>query len=161
MAAGAPARTPRQERIVIATADENHPAALLPLKVAFEAEVGISLQQHLLIHRTMHRMASGATLANGKMLENVRPPLRDVALRTEITLREQLGPPRPHCLALVWLVAVDATDLPLQHRVVIRQVELASFIQVALEARVWRFARIDNRMRIPAGLHMQAGRPMT
>jgi hypothetical protein len=57
----------------------------LLLEMAFQTECLIPLHQHLLVHRTVHGVAGGATLANRLMLEDEWPALRNVALGARIS----------------------------------------------------------------------------
>jgi hypothetical protein len=57
-----------------------------------------------------------------------------------------------HRIALVRIMAVAASHLPFQYRMMIGQVELSPFIQVALKTNLRRFPGIDNGVMCPSSL---------
>ena len=67
---------------MIRPADQNLPEACLLLEVALQAKVGVPFGQHLLVHRSVRRMAGGASLANRLMREDKGSFLVSVALET-------------------------------------------------------------------------------
>ena len=86
MAACAPASAARQTRGVLLSTDENHPSGGLLLGVAFQAEGGVAIREHPLIHRAMRLMARCAAFPEGLVLEDKRTALRRVASPTGIKL---------------------------------------------------------------------------
>jgi len=62
------------------------------------------------------------------------------------------------CDPFVRFVAITATHLAFQHRMMMRQLERRANLQVTLETSVRRLSRIDDRARFAASLHMQAPR---
>ena len=81
-----PASTPAQKARMIAATDKNSSRRSLLLEMAFETKRGISLQQHLLVHRAVDGMANRASFTNGFVLENKRTMLRGVAFGAVVTL---------------------------------------------------------------------------
>ena len=59
-------------------------------------------------------------------------------------------------VAFVHIVAVGAAHLAVQHLVSVGQAELRAFVEMALEARLGRFTRIDNRAGGATGGDVQA-----
>jgi hypothetical protein len=61
----------------------------------------------------------------------------------------------------MWIMAVAATHLPFHNRMMMRQVELAALIEMALETSLRRLPWIQNGVPRAAGLGVNATRPMT
>ncbi len=55
---------------MILRANEDPAGSNLPLKMALEAKVGVTLLEHLLVHRTVDGMAGSAPLPKGFVLED-------------------------------------------------------------------------------------------
>src|SRR5512133_1539221 len=53
------------------------------------------------------------------------------------------------------IMAVGTGDFPFKHGVVVGEVELSAFVQVALKTDFRRAARVDDSLRPPTGLRMQ------
>jgi len=64
------------------------------------------------------------------------------------------------CDPFVRFVAITAAHLALKHWVMMRQLECRANFQVALETRVWRFSRVDDRARFAASLDVQTAGSM-
>lgn len=136
MTARAPACSPAPERRVVPRADVNMAILRLPLEVASQAQVLVSIAEQFGIHRSMNGVADGAPFAHGLMLEHKRANLLGVALETKIPFLEQGGATDLDRLPLVQIMAIRAGDAPFRHRMMIRQAELAAFVQVTLEANL-------------------------
>ena len=145
---------------VILPADEKSSCRLL-LEVALEAERMVPLHQHLLIHRSMHRVAGGASLAHGFVLEDKRPALRRVTPPACFRFRPVRERATVCGIAAVRIVAITATHLALHHRMVMGQVKLAALVEMALKTSFGRFFRIENGVTGAARLGMKAARPVT
>jgi hypothetical protein len=126
------------------------------LEVALQAKRVVALHKHLLIHRTVHRMARGAAFAHRFVLEHERSALRRVALGAALRFGSVREGTTMRGVAAMRIVAIAATDFAFEHRMVVRQVELAAFVEVTLETRLRRLAGIENRLARPARLVMQA-----
>lgn len=146
---------------MIATAYDQNARCRLLLEVTLEAEGGAALGEHLAVHRTVGLVAGATALTNRLVFENERTHLRRVALPTGITLRGQLRAAAPDGRALVGIVAITATHLALQDRMVVRQGKLAPLVEVAFEARLRIAARVQDVVTSPASLRVQAARAMT
>ena len=85
--ARAPASSALQKRGVITSTDHDHARCHLLLEMAFQAQGGVPLAQHLGVHRAMRLMAGRATFANGFMLEHERAALGHVTLAAGVELR--------------------------------------------------------------------------
>lgn len=137
----------RQPRVVVLVSTyDKAPSRCLSLRVAFQAEVVITLQQHLGIDRTVNGVAGGATFAQRRVLEHVRPCLLPVALRAVLVDAADMHALGQLGVMAVGVMAVDATHPAFLHRMVILQAELGLFVQVALETRLGVLARIDNEL---------------
>jgi hypothetical protein len=127
----------------------------LRLRVAAEAEIGITFDEHLQVDRAMRAVASDATFTQRVVLEDKWPGLVSMALRaTLIPPRHGQPPGRFHDVHAVRIVALDAVHPPFQDRVVLGEVELSLHLQVALKTSGRVLARIDDESFAPA----QAGR---
>lgn len=138
---------------MIHIANPNPVVCSLLLEVALQAKRLIPLRQQLSIHRSMRGVAGDATFTHSLVFKNKRAPLFGMALETGIVLAHFIhrAAPLDH-RSLVRIVAVSATDLAFQHRVMMRKVEFGSNLKVTLEAGLRRFSRIYNRVgRSPAG----------
>lgn len=165
VAAGAPAGALGQKSFMLYLADEN-PARgprFLFLGVTFKAQIGIGLNQHLRIDRTMRVVTDEATLAQSRMLEDERAGLGAMTLGAGLVQtchRQPAG--RFHDVAPVWVVALDAIQLPFEHRVMLRQVKLRVNIDVTTETRLGIAAGIDDELAATtADLDMPAAGAMT
>jgi hypothetical protein len=108
-------------------------------------------------------MAGGAPIAERFMLENEGPRLLPVALgATLVQAGHGQAAPRLHDVVPVRIVALRAIHPVLDHRVMLRQVELRVDLMLAFEAGIWIFARVDNEATASAAsLHMLAARAVT
>ena len=104
----------------------------------------------------MHGVAGGAAFPQGLVFEHKRPELCRVTLTAGLVLRKQRSPSGLHRRALVGVVAVPATHLAFEHRMMVRQVELPALVQMALEAGFGRFARVDDGVARAARLIVNA-----
>ena len=155
MASRAPAGAGVQASGVVRSPDQNLPISGLLLEVALQAEIRVAFYQHLLVHRTMRRMARSAPFADRLMRENKGPFLHGVALKTGFLGCSRRSPPALDDVALVRVMAVAATHLTAQNWMGVRQIEFASLVEVALKARFRRLARIDDGSSFATGLDMQ------
>ena len=76
VAAGRPARALLEASGVIAIADEDFPVGGLLLEVTLEAEIGVALDEQLLVDRAVRRMAGDAALADRFVFKNKWTSLR-------------------------------------------------------------------------------------
>ena len=156
MAGGTPAGPSAEKRRVIAPADEDPPRRGLLLEMALEAKGLIARHQQALIHRTVRLVAGGAAFAQRLVLEHKRAELHRVAFAARFILRQQGRPTALHGRPFVRIMAISATDLPFQNRVMVRQVELSALVQVTLETGLRRSARINDGVARATGLIVQA-----
>jgi hypothetical protein len=169
--AGRPASALLQPGRVIAVADEDAAVAGLLLEVALEAEIRVALREHPLVHRAVRRMATDAAFADCFVFEHERTALGGVALEAGFVVAEQrraaalerLGQVRPAAfdgVTPVRVVTIGATDLALEHRMMVRQLESRAYFGVALETGGRRSSRIDDLISLAAALYVKAAWPV-
>ena len=105
-------------------------------------------------------MARRAALANGLVFEDKRAPLRRVALSAGVPFRGQRGSPAFHRRARMRVVAIAATDFAFQDRVMVRQIEFATLVEVALETNLRRSFGINDRVGGATGFVVSTARPV-
>lgn len=86
VAARAPATAALQEARVIPSANEDTIWRSLLLEVAFEAEILVPLNEHLVVYRPVRIVAGGAAFTDRLVLEHEWAALRDVAFGTSFIL---------------------------------------------------------------------------
>ena len=92
------------------------------------------------------------------MFEDVRTGLGGVTLDAAGVDAVGCGAAFRDCGALVRAMTVAATHLAIHHGMAEWEIEFATLIQVALEARLRRVAGIDDRARLTACFHVERGR---
>ena len=104
-------------------------------EVAAEAQVGVPRDEHLVVDRAVRVVAGGAAfLADRAVLIGVRTRLLGVAAEAGFGRGRQGGAAAADGVVLVRVMAVAAAHLAGEHRVAVRQAELAALVEVALEA---------------------------
>ena len=110
----------------------------------------------------MRRVADETTLAHCFVLENEWATLLAVTLHAGVVGAHkrdtaafdgllQTCPTALNGFARVRIMAISATHLPFEHRVMVRQRELRTQIEVTLETGVRRLVRIDDLAFLAAG----------
>lgn len=133
----------------------------LDLCMAAQAEVGVVINEHFLINGTVGIVTDGAAFAQGFVLKDKWTGLVLVTLGAALILSS-------HCQAAfgfenvtaVRVVAVDAIHVTFDDRVMLRQIELALDIEMALKTAVRFFPRVDNESGAAAGTDMFAAGTM-
>ena len=115
-------------------------------------------------------MAANATFAHRFVFEDKRSALRSMALQAGVVVTEKSRAPTLHALhqiraaaldrvALVRVMAIGATDLAFEHRMMVRQQKRRAHLSVTLETGFGGFARIDDEnVAATAGFHVQTAR---
>ena len=171
MAAGGPTRALLQKIRVIDVSNENVPLYFLLLEMAFYTERRVPFVQQSLVDGTVRRMTNDATLSYRLVLINKWAALLCVTLKAGFVSSHKSEAAGSELLLnvcrstldrdpFVRFVAITAAHLALKHWVMMRQLECRANFQVALETRVWRFSRVDDRARFAASLDVQAARSM-
>ena len=103
-------------------------------EMAFQAEIGVALDEHFLVHRTMGTMANRAALTHGVVFENKRAFLGRVAFSAGFIFAfETTSAATLDGVALVRVVALGAAHFSGEHRVAVRQAKLAALVEMALK----------------------------
>lgn len=159
VAAGAPAGAALQaSRMVFAT---DHDLALArDFEVAAQTEIIISRDQHLRVNRAVRIMTGGAAFTHRVVLKNKGAFLLGVAGRTGLVRGREINSAALDRVAFVWIMAIGARDLAGQHRVRMREVHLAAFVQVALKTGFRRLIRVHDRSAGATRFHVNATRPV-
>ena len=105
-------------------------------------------------------MTRGAALADGLVFEDKRAPLRRVALSAGVPFGCQRSSASFHRRPRMRVVAIAATDFAFQDRVMVRQIEFATLVEVALETDFGRSFGIDDRAGGATGFVVNTARPM-
>jgi hypothetical protein len=129
-----PAGSPAHEPGVVNPANDKGARSGLLLEMAFNTKRLVPLRQQLVINRAVDRVAAGASLAHGFVLEDERPALGDMASATSFTDTGEGCAQAFSRWSFVGIVAVRAADPALEHRVVKWEIEFAALVQVAIEA---------------------------
>lgn len=107
----------------------------LHLRMAFEAEIHIALDEHFCIHGAVRVMANRATFPERGVLEDERPRLFPVALRAAfVQARHGQAARGFHDVHAVGIVALDAVHFAFDDRMMLRQMKFSAGFLVALEA---------------------------
>ena len=117
-------------------------------------------------------MTAQATFAHRFVLEDKRAALRGMTLEAGLVLAEQrdaaalerLRKIRPAAfdrVPFVRVMAIGAAYLPLEHRMMMRQIEFRLHLQMALETSRRRLARINDGPRRATAFHVQTSWPVT
>lgn len=161
MAAGCPASAAGKRTAMVTTTNEDNARSGLFLKVAFQAERGIALHEHLAVDRAMHLVAGGAAFAHRLVLENKWPTLRCVTLPAGFSLNRGGKWPAVSGVPFVRIMAIVARYFPFEHRMMVRQVELPAFVEMTLKANLGILARVDDRIKRATALVVQTAGAMT
>jgi hypothetical protein len=143
---------------MVTTANHQLPWSLL-LEMAANAQIMISLGQHFCVHRAVGIVAGRAALPDGFMFEDERAALGQVTFAAGFLFRGEPGSSMDG-VALVRIVAVAATDFPLDDRMMGGELKFASLVQVTLKAGFRTPARIDDRVAGAAAFGVDAARPV-
>lgn len=130
---------------VVDLADEKIAWRGLHLGMAFQAEIGVVLDQELGVHGAVRIVANRAALAHGFVLKDKLAGLIAMALGARLI---HLGQPQAACrfhhVVAVRIMALDAIQMPLKHRVMIWQAELGVNIFMATEAGFGSLLGVDD-----------------
>ncbi len=130
---------------MIAAVDIEIVTGFLRMEVALQAEVGVTLGEHLLIDGTVRVVAVGAAITNRFVLEGEDTGLDGMALGAGV-----VGPGGGGA-ARVRVMAIAAGHLAGEHGMAVGHGELGLLVEMALEAGVGRTLRIDDGARAAAG----------
>jgi len=162
MAAGAPTGALAQKLGMRLKSDVNLTLGALNLRVTFQTKVRITLDQQLPIHRTMRVVTDRAAFPQCFMLKNEWAGLFPVTLgATLVEACHREASRRFQNVAAVRVMTRHAIHSPLDHWMMLRQVELSMRLKMALKTSGRIFSGIDDELAAPApGLDVFATRTM-
>jgi hypothetical protein len=151
--------------------DKNLSRLSLLLEMAFQTKGRVARVQHPLIDRAMGRMTDHATLTQRFVLIEKRPALDRMTFETSLILTHESEAAAPQPLlhicspalyrhADVWVMAIGAAHLSLEHRVTMRELKLCSHFQVTLETGLGRFLRVDDSLPGTTTIDVEAPGPV-
>lgn len=149
VATGRPASAKANEPGVVGIADKKVAARdtirSWGLGVASETKIHVPLHKHLRIDGAVRVVANRAALAQGRVLEDVRPGFFTMALGAALVEARHGKPARRlHNVHAVRIVALDAIHLAFQDGVVLGQMKFRARFLMALETGFGVFAGIDD-----------------
>jgi hypothetical protein len=150
MTTGVPAGSALQEARVVKATDEDLATWRLLLEVTLKAERGVALGQEFGVDRPVRVMTRGAPFAQGFVFEHVRSLLGGVTLGASLVGREERGAAAMKGVAAMWIMAINAGQMPLGHGVMMRQTERAAHVQMTRKTDIGRLERIDDEGCISA-----------
>lgn len=161
MATRAPTSPTAQKRSVIDIADVNCAGSCLLLKMAAQTKRGVTRNQQTGIYASVRVVTGDAAFAHGFMRKHKRPGLRRVTPGANVIKRHELRSTAGNHIALVWIMAIGATHLAFDDRMMRWQIEFRLLVHMALKTDLRRFARIDDGVGRAAGFNVKASRPVT
>ncbi len=158
MAASRPAGPLLQKVRVIDVSNENMSGHFLLLEMTLQAKRLVPFVEQALVDGAVGRMTDHTTLTHCLVLVNKRASLLGVAFEAGFISAQEskaaalehllnIGPATLDCDTDVRIMAIRAAHFPLEHRVMMRQLELCAHLEVTLETSFRRLARIDDRVR--------------
>jgi len=129
---------------VIDIADKDGARGYLLLEMATQTQRLVARNQQARINAAMWVMACGATFAHRLMLKHEWPLLCRVALGAHFVRRHEFRSATFNHGVFVRIVAIDATYLAFENRMMRRQIELPLLVQMTLETGLRRFARVND-----------------
>ncbi len=162
MAAGSPASSGLQLQRVIHPADENVPAGnrrALDLRVTAQTEIRVAHHEHFLVDRTMRIMTNDAAFAHRRVFKDKRARLVAMTLRAAFILpRHGQAARRFECVAAMRIMALHATHVAFDDRMMLRQIKFRVDVKMALKTGRRVVARVDDEFSAATGLDVFAAR---
>lgn len=150
-----PAGTLRDELRVVHRTDHQLPGGgTLNLRVAFQAKVAVTFDQHLGVDRSVRLMAGHASLPQRVMLVDVRKRLFAMAFAAGLVdpRHSQTDPGRLHDVASVRVVTLHAIYFPFENGVPLGQSQFGMDLEVAGQTGLGIPSGIQNESCLaPAG----------
>lgn len=170
VASRAPTRASAYERSMRNLTDKNLSAQRGYLRVAFETEIVVTLDEHLVGDGAVRVMAYGATFAQRFVVEHHRARLLAMAFSAAFVQPRHAdrGPDAErsamrclHDVRAVGIVALDAIHAAFQDGMMLGQLELSVDIKMTSETRLRVAPGIDDQFPATPSLDVQAARSMT
>jgi len=138
-------------------------ALALDLRVTFQAQVRIALDEHLAINRAVWVVAHRATFTHRFVLEHKWTRLLAMTLCAGLVQARHGQTPCPfENVSAMRIMALHAVHSIFQHRMVLRQFEFSVRLQMTLETGFRRFPGIDDKLAASAASgHVETARTMT
>jgi hypothetical protein len=161
VAAGAPTDSLRETAGMIRATD-NDGAGSRQLRMAFEAQIDITLDEKLVVDRSVRLVTRGATFSKRLMFKDMRPRLLPVALKTDLVLSTHKGSLGQEDVFPMGIMTADTGQATLPHWVVVLKVEKHFLRWMALKTGGGISSRIDYRFPSPSSrLYVKAARAVT
>jgi hypothetical protein len=150
--------------------NENLSAERRHLRMAFEAEIVVALDEHLVSDGAVRVMTDGAPFAQRFMVEDPRARLLTVTFRAAFVQARHAGRwPNTkggamrslHHVRAVRIVALDTIHATFQDGMMLGKLELRVNVKMTCEARLRVAAGIDDQLSAASGLDVQTSRPVT
>ena len=149
--------------------DVNMSGYFLLLEMTFQTKRRVAFVEQSLVHGAVGRVADHTTLTHCLVLVNKWTALRRVAFeagfvsaqKSKTAGLERLLNIRAATFgrdSLMGVVTIGAAHSSLEHRVMMRQLELCANFEVTLETCLRRLPRIDDRVGAAAALDVQTAR---
>lgn len=164
MTPGAPAGAAREvaARIpMVVTCIPDLPRNNLLLEVTFVAKVMIAGDQHPLIHTAVRIVAGGATFTHRLVFKYERPILGTMTFEAGFIRCPKRCATPFYCGACMRIVTIGTANLSVFQRMVSGHAELPALVEMALEASLRRFFRVDDRVACAARFLVDAARSVT
>jgi hypothetical protein len=146
-----------KEGRVVGVSDVNFPTHGLRLRVAAQAEIGVTRHQQFLIDRAMGLVAGDAAFPQGIMGKYEGTRLIPVALGAIfIRPRHRESARRFEDIAPMRVMTLHTVHLSLNHRMVLRQRKGGMYVQMTLKAGGRVMAGVDDEFGAAAGLNVFA-----
>jgi hypothetical protein len=145
VASRTPASATAQESGVWRLADEDFASGQMGLRMAFQAEVVIPLHQHLVVNRSMRRVANRATFSQRLVFKDGHFCLFSMTRGAVFILSCEAHP--PCCLEdfrAVRIVTINAVHLLLKNGMMLREAEFCVCTEMAIKASRGVLAGIDD-----------------
>jgi hypothetical protein len=127
-------------------------AAILDLRMAAQAEVGVGLRQHLAMSRPVRLMAGDAAVTQRLVLKDKSSRLLAVAGGALLVeLRHGQPASRFHDVDPMRIMALNTGHSPLNDRVMLGQAEIRVNVDVAVEAGLRTPPRVEDGSLSPQG----------
>jgi hypothetical protein len=154
VATGGPAVAARHELRMIDLADDDISGISLNLRMAFQAQIIVPLDEQGAIDRAVRRMANGAALTQRFVLPDERPRLFAMTIGARFVLprHRERGAARGTLenIRAVRVMAIDAVHAVLDHRMMLGQAKFSVLLEMTIEAGRGVFAGIDDELAAAA-----------
>lgn len=128
--------------------------------MTLQTEIGVTLDQHFLVNRTVRVVTGDAAFTHGVVFENKRSLLGGMALGAGIVFSFEAAGAAFDGVTFVRIMAIGAAHFAGENWVAMGEAEFAALIEMALKAGFGRLAWINDGALAAAGLHVLAAGAM-